>query len=222
MWIPWAAAAIPIAFCLFCFWLSRRLNKEQNKERESAISLAVLSGLLAALAILIPLGAALLPPSRAFQWREGLLLGALFVCVVCMFGTIYSMVQLQDGKTFVPKNKLYIPAWTNTAWIALVALAFCVVLLKVVPSAEVMGASSATAATDARYAVARNLPKFRTSKQEIEKYWGAPRIANENGLLYTTTGGVVVFCMDNEGLLRVIVETIETKTDAIGTHCRTT
>lgn len=64
-----AAAAAPVV-CVGYFINSCRMNKDDAGERDSGASLIVLSGMLAALAILIPLGATLLP-ERHFAWQRG-------------------------------------------------------------------------------------------------------------------------------------------------------
>lgn len=52
-------AAFPVV-CVLDYVGSRFVNKDRATDRDSANSLVVLSGMLAALAILIPLGATLL------------------------------------------------------------------------------------------------------------------------------------------------------------------
>ena len=109
--------AVP-AICIFYFAISLHLNKNATHDRDSANCLVVLSGMLAALAILIPLGATLLP-EKHFAWQAWLLVGALLTGVVCIFGTIYSMISLQDKAKFKPKEPPHISSWINATWFAL-------------------------------------------------------------------------------------------------------
>jgi hypothetical protein len=178
--------------------------------------------MLAALAIMIPLAIALLPQSTTFAWQGWLLQGAVLVGVVCMFGTIYCMIQLQDFSTasFKLKDRVYIPAWTNTTWVALGALAICVALLRLFPAEEGRDRSSpGLPGLGTRFGVARDLPQLRTSRIEIEKAWGSPASASGDRLLYgTSSGGVIVFCLDHDARVIGIIET-QGGNDAIRQNC---
>lgn len=83
-------ALIPIALCTSVYVVSRLINKAATTERDTANCLVVLSGMLAAVAILVPLGATLLPESKDFGWWGWLLAGALVTGVVCLFGIVFA------------------------------------------------------------------------------------------------------------------------------------
>jgi hypothetical protein len=210
--------AVP-AICISYFARSLQLNKKATVERDSANSLVVLSGMLAALAILIPLGTTLLPEKR-FTWQAWLLVGALLTGVLCIFGTIYSMVKLQDKKAFVPKDFPYIPSWINATWLALTLIALGSVAIKSMPAAGTEGAASAGVTTQARFVVARDLPELGASRQAIETKWGSPGLEKDSELLYQTMGGVIVFCLNAQGVAESITEAKEVGTDAVRTYCR--
>src|SRR5208282_4964992 len=110
----------PVVGVLAAYIASRFVNGTASAKRGSANSLVVLSGMLTALAILIPVGATLLP-DKHFGWKAWLLVGALISGVVCIFGTIYSMISLQDETDFTPNACPYIPSWINATWVALSA-----------------------------------------------------------------------------------------------------
>jgi len=126
-----APVVIPALFCIVFYTISDNLNRFAVEDRLSANSLTVLSGILAALAILLPLGTALIPDHGHFTWQIWFLIGALLAGTGCLFGTVYCMIGLQDAVSFKPKDKRYIPGWINASWIALGMLALATVLLKI-------------------------------------------------------------------------------------------
>ena len=213
-------AAIPLVACGAAFGLSLIVNKNAATERLAASSLAVLTGLLTALAILIPLGAALLPESKVFGWQEWLLVGGLFVGVACVFGTIYCMIGLQDAEKFVLKTKPAVPGWTNASWIALGALALGTVMVRFLPSSRPESSPPAPATSQTRFTVVRDLPELRTQRQQIEAAWGSPSFTKDHEIIYRTRNGLVVFCLDRDSLVQTIVETQEGDINAVGTHCK--
>lgn len=103
-----AGLVVPFV-CIVYFFVSRDLNRDSSTERDSATTLIVLSGMLAALAILIPLAATFLP-DKHFSWRACLLIGSLLTAVLCMFGMLYSMVTLQNRPKYVPSQPPFIPS----------------------------------------------------------------------------------------------------------------
>jgi len=214
-----AVAAIPLIACGAAFAISHVVNKTTATQRLAASSLAVLTGLLTALAILIPLGATLLPESKAFRWQEWLLVGGLFVGVACVFGTIYSMIGLQDVDKFAINTKRTVPGWTNASWIALGALALGTVLVRFVPFSRPESAPPAQGASPARFTVARDLPELGTQRGRVEAVWGTPSLVKDHELLYRTRNGLIVFCLDRNSLVQAIVETQEVD-NAVGSHCR--
>lgn len=211
------AAAVPVV-CIGYFALSRYLNRNEATDRDSANSLVVLSGMLAALAILIPLGATLLP-EKQYAWQAWLLVGALLMGVVCMFGTIYSMISLQGKAKFKPKDPPYIPSWINATWFALGLLALSSVAEKALPAATKESAGSAMT-PQVHFLVAHDLPELGASRQVIEKEWGRSALENGSALLYRTKDGVVLFCLDPKGLTQSIIETKETNANALRIYCK--
>lgn len=211
--------AVPV-ICIAYFVRSLKLSRALTVGRDSANSLVVLSGMLAALAILIPLDATLLP-EKHFTWQAWLLVGALVTGVLCIFGTIYCMIQLQDKKTFVPKDLAYIPSWINATWFALGLMAFGSVAMKSMPPAARRESADSTIATaQVRFLVARELPALGTSRQAIESKWGNPALEKGSELLYRTTDGVIVFCLDPKGIVQSITETKEVDANAVGAYCK--
>jgi hypothetical protein len=211
------AAAIP-AICVGYFLISCQINKKATDARDSAPRLVVLSGMLAALAILIPLGATLLP-EKNFPWPASLLVGALLMSAFCMFGVIYSMISLQDKAKFIPKDFLYVPSWINATWFALVLLAFTCVAVKAFPAPRDASADSTGAKAQVRFVIARDLPELGASRQEIETTWGAPAQEKDSELLYRTKDGVIVFCLDTKGISQTIAEVKESDANAVRTYC---
>lgn len=213
-----AAAAAPVV-CVGYFIKSCRMNKDVGDDRDSASTLIVLSGMLAALAILIPLGATLLP-ERRFAWAAWLLVGTLFSAALCMFGTIFSMIGLQHTATFKPNASPYIPSWINATWFALFLLAMSSVAVKSFPATGQESAESTKSTAQVRFVVARELPELGTSRQLIETKWGSPAQENDSELLYRTKDGVIVFCLDPKGLSQSITETKERDADAVKPFCK--
>lgn len=210
--------AVPVV-CISYFARSLQLNKKATTARDSANSLVVLSGMLAALAILIPLGTTLLP-EKHFAWQAWLLVGALLTGVLCIFGTIYSMVTLQDKKTFLPHDLPYIPSWINATWFALTLMALGSVAMKSMPAAGRESTDPASATTHVRFVVARDLPELGATRQAIETKWGSPALTKDSELLYRTRDGVIVFCLDPKGITQSITEAKEPDANAVGAYCK--
>jgi len=210
-------AAIPVALCIIAIGVSRCINKGDTTPRTSTNCLVVLSGMLAALAILVPLGATLIPDSKRFGWRGWMMVGALFSGAVCLFGTVYCMIRL-DKDTFVPNTKPHVLDWINATWIALSLLAVAVVLTKLPQSAGPLGTDS-PGATRVRFAVARDLPALGSSREMIEAAWGAPTLAKGQELRYQMKDGAIVFCLDPKGVTQSITEIQEVDVNAIGKVC---
>jgi len=213
-----AAGAFPL-ICILDYAVSRYLNRDEATERDSANSLVVLSGMLAALAILIPLGAILLP-EKHFAWPAWLLVGALSAGVLCIFGTIYSMISLQNKKAFAPNASPYIPSWINATWFALFVLAFSSVVVKALPTVNEGNADSAKGTAQVRFVVARDLPELGASRQEIGTKWGTPTQPNDSELVYRTKDGAIVFCLDLKGVTQSITETKESDANALRAYCK--
>jgi len=211
-------AVAPMGFCIVFFLISHKVNKTADQERDAANSLVVLSGLLAALAILVPLGATLMPGAKEFGLTAWLLVGALLSGATCLFGTVYCMIEVQQVRVFKPQDKRYVPGWTNATWIALGALALATILIKIFPYTGQTEPDSQKG-TLVRFAVARNLPALGSSQEMIQAAWGTPTLAKTHELRYQTANGTVVFCLDPKGLVRSIRETQEVDLDAVGTLC---
>jgi hypothetical protein len=209
-------ALIPIVVCAVVFVAACTVGKAM--QRGTANCLIVLSGILAALAIFVPLGATLLPASKGFGWPGWLLVGALLSGAICLFGIVSCMIALQDeGEKFATKGKARVPCWINTAWIALGWLALAAVLIKV--PWGVRAGTESPGATRVRFAVARELPALGSRREIIETEWGAPALANNGELRYQTNNGTIIFCLNSEGVTQSITETQEVNVDAIGKFC---
>ena len=147
-------------------------------------------------------------------------MGVLSTGVVGIFTTIYCMVKLQEGAKFSPSTKPFVPAIINGTWICLLWLGGCVVASTFSPGAGETGNGSAGAPTGRRFAVVHDLPELRTDRKRIENVWGAPESGTVQSLVYRTNGGVVVFCLDSQGLTQKIIETQEVNANAVGTLCK--
>jgi protein-S-isoprenylcysteine O-methyltransferase Ste14 len=123
-------ALIPALFAVLSWLVSSQVNQAVDKDRPTANYLVVLSGILAALAIFIPLSAGLIPDARPLGWQAWFLMGALLSATVCLLGIVFCMITLQDTTTFQPKNNLYVPGWINASWITLGMLALATLLIK--------------------------------------------------------------------------------------------
>jgi len=212
-------ALSPIVLCALVYVLSRAVNKQATTERDTANCLVVLSGMLAAVAILVPLGATLLPESKGFGWWGWLLAGALATGVLCLFGIVFCMIKIQDTKTFKPSERRFVPSWVNATWIALGVLAFASVLVRVVPLLMKPSAELSVEKAGVRFAVARELPPLGTNRETIEKLWGIAATAGPQELRYRTKDGTIVFCLDSKNSTHSIVERQEVEPDAVAGVC---
>jgi hypothetical protein len=210
----------PIGLSSAAYAVGCRFAKGWNTPRDTGASLSVLSGLLAALAILVPLLAASSPWSRSTGLRWWFLLGVLSTGVAGIFGTVFCMILLQNDKDFKPSERRYVPATISGTWICLLFLGTCVVFSTFAPGAGETIVGSLGASTRSRFAVAHDLPELHTDRRNIENAWGAPEPGNDQILVYRTTSGVVVFCLDSQGLAQKIIETQGVNADAVTTVCK--
>lgn len=211
-------AAVPL-ICVAYFALSFALNRKSTAQRDSASSLVVLSGMVAALAILIPLGATLLP-EKHLSWPGWLLVGALMASVLSLFGTVFSMISLQGKAQFAISAFPYIPCWINAAWFALALLALACVIVKVAPGQIREGGGSFGQKTQARFAIVHQLPLLGSSRQDVESEWGRPTWNKDSGFSYETPNGAIVFCVNSSGITQLIIETDEEGDNAITKYCK--
>ena len=202
----WFAVIVPL-ICVLVAVLSAVFFCDDT-DRNSTNSLAVLSGMLAALAILIPLGAIFLPNGN-YGWQALVLVGALGAAIVCMFGTIFSMIQLQKLEKFKTNGNRYVPASINATWIALLLLSAAIVIAKIGLSTNQPSNDYSNSTAQLRFTVAHDLPDLGTSGPIIKQQWGMPAQENNSALIYRTKNGLTVFCLDSQGLARAIIETKE-------------
>lgn len=195
-----------------CLWWS------DSTPRTSANSLVVLSGTLAALAIFIPLAATFLPSAK-FGWQAWLLAGSLIAAILCIFMTMFSMIKLQTRDTFEASQFLYVPASINATWITMALLSFAILSLKFWPPNDQQ--NNYADASQARFTIARHLPDLGTSQKMIKELWGTPAQERSSELLYRTKDGVIVFCLDSQGMTQSIIETKETTSSANKPLCAT-
>ncbi len=178
-----------------------------------------LSGLLTALAILIPIGATFLP-AGPFTWRGWLLVGALLTGVLSLSCTIASMIILQGEKTFVPNAHLNVLGSINSTWITLALLSLALIVVKTSSAVGPGSAETPRATAQLRFAVAHDLPELGTSRAVIKTTWGTPSQESDHGLLYLTKDGVTMFCLDPTDSAQSIIETKEDDANATRTYCR--
>jgi len=82
-----------------------------------------------------------------------------------MFGTIYSMISLQNKANFIPNKFPYVLSWINSTWFALALLALSCVAVKSLPAANQESADLTKAVAQVRYVVASDLPELGASRQ---------------------------------------------------------
>lgn len=212
------ALVVPI-LCFVVFKLSNSLNAKNDKDIQPSISLVVLSGMIAALAIVITLGSGLLPDGR-FSWSGWLLLGSLLAAIACTSGMVYSLIQMHDGTVFQVKDRLYVMGWINASWSALGLLSLCFVLTKVFPARRDTGQSPTLPGSGVRYLVAHELPELGSGREAVKSAWGLPAVEQGSQLIYRTSGGLTAFCLDASSKVQTIIESKETDANAIGKYCK--
>src|SRR5260370_23955634 len=181
-------AAVPLVFVLV-FVASRCINTKEKLQKDTPNTRWGLSGLLTALAILIPIGATFLP-AGPFTWRGWLLVGALLTGVLSLSCTIASMIILQGEKTFVPNAHLNVLGSINSTWITLALLSLALIVVKTSSAVGPRGAETPRGAAQLRVAVAHPLPDLGTSPPVIKTPSGTPYQESEHRLLYLTKDGV--------------------------------
>jgi len=221
--MSWFLGGLPAALVIGVFFYTKYcLYKSATGQRSSALTLAVWSGLLGLVAILVPLGSAESPWSRTVDWRQHALLEASIGVAFCAFGVAYCMITLKEPTSFELKANAHIPAWINATWVSLLWIGGCIVWSNFMPgTAEELPHPGTT--TQGRFVIVHDLPELGTNRREVEAEWGtpaSPALPGAQWLVYKTNGGIVVFCFDKEDLARKIVERRGTDLNAIGDHCK--
>jgi len=196
--------------------ISRQQSRSDQLDRNTGNSLVVLSGTLAALAILIPLGSTFLPNGK-FGWQAWLLGGALIGAILCVFLTVYSMIQLQTKDKFKPSEFLNVPSSINATWIIMGLLSLTIVTTKFWPSHGQASNDSSNPVT--RFTIAHDLPELGTSQTVIKQQWGMPAEERSSELVYRTKTGFMSFCLDAQGMTQSIVESKEAAVHANKSYC---
>jgi hypothetical protein len=169
--------------------------------------------MLAAIAILMPLGAGFLP-DKHYSWQAWSLVGALLAGSLCMLGVIYCMISLQGADNFIPNAVPHVPDWINAAWLSLVFLALSSGIAKLFP----VGMVETDGKSASRYFIAHDLPQLGVTRQAVETSWGVPDLATDTELIYRTQAAAVLFCLD-KGATKSITETKEYDENAVRRLC---
>lgn len=171
-WSIFAGLIAPL-FCTGASFAYGTRFKTSTARPSSASTLAAQSGLLTALAILIPLAVAWSPWSRTSGWRWWFLFGAEGSGVFLMLATIYWMTEIQAVDSFELKTKPGLARCYNATWISLIFLAIAIVA-PILDGAGETSPGSPEGAGRARFAVAHDLPELHADRQGIETAWGFP------------------------------------------------
>jgi hypothetical protein len=201
------------ASCAAAFVFSPRLYKADTPERTSAATLVVLAGMLAAIAIPIPVAASFLP-DRNFALRAWFLAGALLAAIGSMLLIVISMIKLQSVATFAPQKMTLVPGSINAAWIALILLAFSSTLIKVHP------ARTSETAEKGQVLVAHDLLSIGVNRGALLAAWGAPAWNADSQVGYHTQQGITLFCLDDKSVVNKVIQTKETNDNAVRTYCK--
>lgn len=218
--IPSAAFLIALAASRWSKYTERDPSTGTDKVIivDSSINIAGLSGLLTALAVVIPLAATWSPWSKMSTGTREYLIATLCISCVAMLLTIFSIIKLQKVKTLsLEKGWRVVPTAANGSWIALLLLVSGVIVSETTLPQPV---SVPEAPAHARFAIAHDLPKLGADRREIESALGIAAQGGEQELVYRTTTGVIVFCLDAQGLAQKIIEQREVNPDGVATVCK--
>ena len=216
--LDWLWALVPflaVVWGLVGYYLNR------NDETDLSVSsmLTVLSALLAALAILIPLATSLLPAEISFTWPDKLLLSALVLSVVSLFCIVYCIITLpRKGATYKPKSTLNVPIIVNGTWFVLFALASSVVIERSVLR-DYVSDSTADNTANGRFSVQRELPVLGTDLDDVLAALGQPSSRGSSAVVYRLASSFVTFCIGIDRKVTQILETEEISDDAIRKYC---
>lgn len=223
-WLTIGLPSVAFLVILVFSWRTKYTETDPSTHTEkvmtvdSSVNIAGLSGLLTALAVLIPLAATWSPWSKISTGIKQYLVTTLCISCLGMLLTIYSIIKLQKVKDFkLEKSWRVVPTAANGTWIALLLLVSGIVLSE---ATLPQPASPLEVPTQVRFAIAHDLPKLGADRHEIESALGIAVQGDEQGLAYRTTNGVIVFCLDAQGLAEKIVEKREVNSDGIATFCK--
>jgi hypothetical protein len=206
--------AAPVA-ALLIYFVGRGINKKNDQKVEVDKFLVVQTGILTALAILIALGGTFLPERSS--WMKWALTGALMTAIVCTAAVLLTMITQQAAAEIDPKARPWIPGVTNAAWIALILLAVCCILIK---GWAPEGLRPKEAREGQIMLLKERLPLQSTQSDAIAD-WGAPRVKSDTELAYKTPEGWIVLCFkDASSPAKSITEMIEVDEDAVRKHCQ--
>jgi MFS family permease len=213
IFLDWFFGLIAPILFVVAFPVAYRMYKGNATKRSSGAALVVLSGMLAAIAIPIPVAAGFLP-ARNSGPRAWFLIGALVAAIAALCFIVYSMISLQKDDSFVVKDKRYVPGSINAAWLSLILLAVSGTAMKVHPAAAAEGTGSG------HTFVAHELLNVGISRDEIIEAWGAPAWESESQLGYRTQMGTTLFCLDDKGVASKLLQTKEIDQNAVRKNCK--
>jgi hypothetical protein len=215
--VLWVLLAPSLA--LIGFIGGTQLNLRATSENKIATDqfLVVQTGVLTALAILVALGGAFLPEdSTGMKWA---LAGALFGAIAASGFILYTMITQQSSSSINFKDKPWIPGITNAAWIALLSLAICCILAKMISTKMV----DHSLASQGQVLIAHDRLSLGMSQTDAIARWGDPIMRTDAGLAYRTQSGIVIICLQNPpGSIDSISETTKTEVseNAVNAHCK--
>lgn len=206
--------AAPVA-ALLIYLLGRGINKKNDQKVEVDKFLIVQTGILTALAILIALGGTFLPERSS--WMKWALAGALMTAIICTAAVLLTMITQQASAEIVPKEKPWIPGVTNAAWIALILLAVCCILIK----GWTPEGLRPKEAREGQIMLLKDRLPLQTMQSDAMADWGAPRVKSDTELAYKTPDGWIVLCFnDANSPAKSITEMTEVDEDAVQKHCQ--
>ncbi|MEL7537579.1 MAG: hypothetical protein AAFM91_11065 [Pseudomonadota bacterium] len=180
---------------------------------------AVLSALLAALAILVPLATSLLPAIDAYLWQDKLLLTALILATLSLFCVVHVIIALpRKGNTYKPKEAIHVPVIVNGTWFVLVTLAISVVLARSVAREQVDDDYVSSDPAD-RFSISHDLPKLGSTLDQVVAGLGRPSGATSDAVYYQLATSSLTFCFDADRQVTKIFELKEISEDAISRYC---
>ncbi|MEO1034620.1 MAG: hypothetical protein AAFX44_03555 [Pseudomonadota bacterium] len=210
--------AIPILWVLWGI-VSHHLNRNDSTDIQVSSMLTVLSALLAALAILVPLATSLLVITDTVSWQDKLLLAALAMAVVGLFCVVHCMITLpRKGDTYKPKEFLRVPVIVNGTWFVLVVLATAVVFERGFARGQ-QGDLPVSDPASQRFSVLRDLPALGSHLDDVFATLGRPSNATPNAVVYRLAASYLVFCFDADRQSTRILEAKEISDDAITRYC---
>jgi hypothetical protein len=214
----WTAILVPPAFVAILtivaaiVWRKAKTKKVLLDPDKAALPFVTA---ISVLAIGIPLVAAFLQEvlkSAANRWVADLLLAAMMLAVLSLFVGAYVVYTIlldapkdpTTQKMILGEGRFGLPAAMACQYASLVAFLGCTVVALAAYAIQARGAAPSAPSGIGSVLIERPLPELAMSRDAVYRLWGEPNTATDNRLEYNAHAAVVVFCLRENKITKII------------------